>query len=579
MKKLLSFLLILVLGLFMVGCETSNNPSNENDPNTENNTNQNQNNGNENNPNGNENNGNEDDPNGNQNNGNENNNDDDEVITITIKTNSKVVYSDSFMNYELKYSLNEVEKKKEEVLDNIKKATELSELNAIYDDYSNYYKTLEERYIVVEGLYDADNSNEAVVTGYYDLYKLMLDGNLVFDDIDKEIAEGSLAHAYFEGYTDEEIEAIINNENTDEELNKLLMRKEEIKEEIRDSSGSKKNALLEEFVSINKQIVTFVDYDKYEYIEYSDCNDYFRLYSKEDVKVIEQYALQYLLDLDNELYYSDYEPVDEDEYEYAYELQYSSFTDFQDLIKDYATFIGGDFLDYYNGLFNGGYYIICNDRDNGTSTAYQDAGGDVKFVFFGPYYQDSSTFVHEFGHYFTSNLGSDNYSYDLCEVHSQADEALFRLYLLSLDNSDVYKWYEKEFVNLMLDTIIIGLMVREFEETIYASDVESLQDTWDAINEKYDFFSSDDFYDLITDYDNYYISYVTSAICALELYAYGKTEGLEKAKEAYLAICGYNGEGDIEEAMTNAGISDPFGEETILNLVSVITYEMENNWK
>ena len=121
MKKLLSFLLILVLGLFMVGCETSNNPSNENDPNTENNTNQNQNNGNENNPNGNENNGNEDDPNGNQNNGNENNNDDDEVITITIKTNSKVVYSDAFMNYELKYSLNEVEKKKEEVLDNIKK--------------------------------------------------------------------------------------------------------------------------------------------------------------------------------------------------------------------------------------------------------------------------------------------------------------------------------------------------------------------------------------------------------------------------------------------------------------------------
>ena len=131
----------------------------------------------------------------------------------------------------------------------------------------------------------------------------------------------------------------------------------------------------------------------------------------------------------------------------------------------------------------------------------------------------------------------------------------------------------------MLDTIIIGLMVREFEETIYASDVESLQDTWDAINEKYDFFSSDDFYDLITDYDNYYISYVTSAICALELYAYGKTEGLEKAKEAYLAICGYNGEGDIVEAMTNAGISDPFGEETFLNLVSVITYEMENNWK
>lgn len=556
MKKLLSFLLILVLGLFIVGCETNTNPPKDNDKEQEGEIIE-----------------------GDKDKDKDKDKDDDNVITISLKENSKVVYSDAFKNYELKYSQDEVEKKKEEVLDKIKNATKLADLYDIYDDYNNYVNTLQERFSVVSALSDADASNEAVVNGYYDIYKLLLDADIVYDDIDKEIAKGPFAKEYFSDYTDEEIEAIINSESTNEELNALLIRKEEIKDEMGNAKSREKDKLLKEFININKEAGTYLGYDKYGYIEYSDTNNYYRLYSEEDIKRIEELTLKYLLEIDDELYYNGYETDDDEEFDTALNLQYNSFTDYQELIENYAKFVGGDFLDTYNNLLNNGYYIISNDITNGNDTAYQDAGGNVKLVFFGPYYQDSSTFVHEFGHYYTSNLGTDSYSYDLCEVHSQADEALFRLYLLSLDNSYAYKWYERQFVSYMLDTVLCGLMIREFEETVYSTDVTSLQDTWDAINDKYGSLCSDDFYELITDYDNYYISYTTSAICALELYAYGKTEGLEKAKEAYLAICGYNGEGDIVEAMTNAGISEPFGEETILNLVSVITYEMENNWK
>ena len=65
---------------------------------------------------------------------------------------------------------------------------------------------------------------------------------------------------------------------------------------------------------------------------------------------------------------------------------------------------------------------------------------------------------------------------------------------------------------------------------------------------------------------------------ALVLYAYGKENGFEKAKEAYLKLCSYDGLGDIEEAFTYAGLPNPLAEDTIKDVVSVIKNEMENSW-
>ncbi len=252
--------------------------------------------------------------------------------------------------------------------------------------------------------------------------------------------------------------------------------------------------------------------------------------------------------------------------------------DNMDFITEYVDEIGGDFKETFNDLFDNGYYIISNNT-NSYSAAYQDAGYDVRLVFFGYGYQDVSTFIHEFGHYYTSTKGTDNYSYDLCEVHSQGDEILLRLFFLEDDPSDASKYYEYQFVSSLLDTVIDGVMIREFEEEIYKEDVSSLQETWNTINNKYDEFSGDDWYELFIDYDNYYISYATSAMGALVLYAYGKEQGFEKAKEAYLKLCSYDGLGDIEEAFTYAGLPNPLAEDTIKDVVATISHEMENSWK
>ena len=121
-------------------------------------------------------------------------------------------------------------------------------------------------------------------------------------------------------------------------------------------------------------------------------------------------------------------------------------------------------------------------------------------------------------------------------------------------------------------------MIREFEQTVYSSDVTSLGDTWNTILSKYSYLSSSDRYELIIDYDNYYISYATSALASLLVYAYGKENGFDKACELYKGICSYDGYGDIEEALASVNLRNPFEEETFIYIKNIIEQVQETEW-
>ncbi len=550
MKKVLKLLILFMIIVCLFGCEKPNENKPINNENINNN--------------------------GNNNNENQNNNEF-SLVKVEIPDIEDAIISDAFKSFDLSYDISQIEKKKNELIRIIKNAKTVDEINTAYDAFTSYNEEIYDKYIVAEALAYADTTNDILSTVSDDLYEMTINLETALDEIDVEIARSKFANVFFSGYTEEEIEALASKEIDNDELNSLYLQQREITDKFYNASDREKTKLLKSFVNNNKRISELSGYSSNEYIKYSDSNNYYRLYSSEEINDFESYVYDYILDLSNELYYFNYSLTDE-ERSSLNNLLRKSFMDNMDFISDYAEALGGDFLETFNDLFDNGYYIISNNV-NSFDTAYQDAGTNVRLVYFGYGYNDVSTFIHEFGHYYTSAKGTDNYSYDLCEVHSQGDEILLRLYFLENNPSEASKYYEYLFVGTLLDTIVNGVMIREFEEEIYAKDVSSFQETWNKINQKYGDICLDDWYEIIVDYDNYYISYATSAMGALVLYAYGKENGFEKAKEAYLKLCSYDGEGDIEEAFLYAGLPNPLAEDTIKDIVSTISYEMENNWK
>ena len=559
MKKILRLLLLFFAFICLFGCSFSNKPSDNKPIEDDNNVII------------------DDDEN------NENNQTDDEqngnestYVEVKVPNIKSATLSDAIKAFDLSYDKSLVEKKKNEVIEVIKKASSIEEINKAYDDYTLFNDEIFDKYIVSEVLYDADMSNELISSAYIDLYEMTLEISTAIEAIKAEIAKSPFAHDFFDGYTDEEIEAIASKDIDDNELNSLLVSNKELLDEFYVADKAERDSILKQFIKNNKRIAELNGYNSSEYIKYSDVNDYYRLYSDDEIKNFETYVNDYVFALSKEVKALDYRTTDNDELTKVWKF-YKSFENNIDFINSYVKNLGGDFLETYNNLFDSGYYVISSNP-KGNSIAYQDSGTNVRVVFFGPGYHDTSTFIHEFGHYYTSTKGTDHYSYDLCEVHSQADEILLRLYFLLTDPGEASKYYEYLFIDNMLETILDGVMIREFEETIYKDDVDSLQDVWNEINKKYDYCSSDDWYELIIDYNNYYISYATSAMGSLVLYAYAKEYGFNEAKEAYFKLCSYDGLGDIEEAFTYAGLPNPLLEETIKDVLSVIQNEMENSW-
>lgn len=269
-------------------------------------------------------------------------------------------------------------------------------------------------------------------------------------------------------------------------------------------------------------------------------------------------------------------------------LLYNYYGGYFDLLNDYSTLIGGDYYDSFKNLYvSGKYYYSSNKNDSITAYVSHYSDG-TPFMFMSPGYQGLSTFIHEFGHYNAAMVGGDNISYDLDEVQSQANETLFALYLQNsgIKSETILKLYLDAVIFQMADSVINGYLVNELEKWVYTLDYTTFTDggtatlkdyniihkkeldekgypdglsqaQFDALDAskkaltKYDNFAlayhakwneicqginATDKKDLgnldmiLTSYQGYYISYATSAVAALEVYATAYDELKETGK-------------------------------------------------
>ncbi|MDO4543442.1 MAG: hypothetical protein Q4C01_02715 [Clostridia bacterium] len=192
-----------------------------------------------------------------------------------------------------------------------------------------------------------------------------------------------------------------------------------------------------------------------------------------------------------------------------------------------------------------------------------------------------STIIHEFGHYSNFYLNPDTGwnsggSLDLAEVDSQGLELLMlnrAEQIYGAENADSARVYA---MMTAMYVLIAGCMEDEFQQYAYANPDATLED----LNAEYYRIAQEYGFDFLYGYSGtewamihhhfqspmYYISYATSMLGALQVFAAG-TEDYDAACHAYLSIQSRPQYSKFRETLISAGLSDPF-DETLINEIA-----------
>ncbi len=246
------------------------------------------------------------------------------------------------------------------------------------------------------------------------------------------------------------------------------------------------------------------------------------------------------------------------------------------LMDSYANYMGKKYQRTYNNLWKNGYYCFSDAQDSiGTAYVSCDPSLNHQVVFYSPTSQDASSVLHEFGHYFAleNNRKTFNYSYDILETHSQANEFLFLNYLKNN--------YKNKFMKQLGDIKILESVyylanfayIIEVENYVYNKESitsEELRNFVINLNEEYTNLGLkfNQFYWMYPCICSscYYISYGTSSLEAMQF----NTMELDKARDTYIEFCLDSTNKTMEEKWTSCGLSSPFDKESFQNLANYV---------
>lgn len=439
-------------------------------------------------------------------------------------------------------------------------------------------------------LFCADQKDEVVSQSY--LYAKEMKNNAYADymKLCQKVDEASFAYRdrFFEDwsandflqmrqYTDEV--AVINKKNDE-----ILVAYRAL-DPNSESFGADMSRLYVEMVRNNQALAKLFGYSNY--VTFAHEMIYERDYSREDLKLVRNYLQEHLLIICKQAafeFMGDYQAMGMVE-----QLQVSNW-----LSGDYSALSGDPVGAYLSSLptsmknsmskvLQSEYSIFTNDQNAyaGAFTSYF-YGDSYPFCYFGPGYNSAFTVIHEAGHFYAAeHLNGLDVDLDLAELHSQGNEWLFLEAIqnqLSKNVYDVllaYHYYES------LCTIIISVIVDEFEETVYANadsldgSVEQLDGFMKGICARY---GGEEFLaEYVTDVSKYwklvviespayYISYAVSGVTSMGLFCrngYGYKEAVNRYQALVENVL--NKESFLE-TLEKAGLASPFDENLYMNI-------------
>lgn len=380
----------------------------------------------------------------------------------------------------------------------------------------------------------------------------------------------------------ETLESITNN-NADYEL---LERESEILSKYYASDNEQEwRDIFVELVKVRNQIAQSIGYDNYAEYAYSEL--YVRDYTFEDAQRYSEYVKQYIVPL-----YIDM--VNKAQSLKMRGMELSADEAKAGLSKNIAN-ISSELLDTYNYMEKYHLYDIEYSKDKilpGTGVTFGITAMDSEYLFLSPFSEDENmnwtmrAFTHEFGHFNAGmyRMAQGIYtagSIDLAEVHSQGLEVLFLPYYDNIYKSEAQTMRLKTLID-MLDSVISGCVFDQWQKLVYTEPeliperadeiMDEVLTEWGLSNRgngiKWERVSHN------FDSPFYYISYSTSAMAALELYAKSISD-YEDAADIYMNLTIADEKEIFRDTLLRCGLGDVFEEDTF----KLVSDTVAEEWK
>lgn len=322
-------------------------------------------------------------------------------------------------------------------------------------------------------------------------------------------------------------------------------------------------------VKVRAEIAAFCGYESYSDYAYEQL--YGRDYTPEDTARLYGPVKDSVLVLISDCWYSQYDSLNG--------LAPYDTEELLDQVEPYIGQMDGRLGEMFSYMREHG---LCDmDRETGESRAgsytvgMPSYGDSFLFVTRMDDYTDYTSLFHEFGH-FAAFCEDDtpwlfqNSSVDACEIQSQALELLMMHYQEELFGERGAA-VELQAVSDVLDALVTGAMIDEFETRVYADPDMSLEEMnrlFGEINSSYDqwyFYNDGDACYSWVDIPHvfsqplYYVSYAVSAYPALELWLQSK-EDWEGAAGRYMELSALGVCAPYPEALEACGADSIFEE-------------------
>jgi hypothetical protein len=462
---------------------------------------------------------------------------------------------------------------------------DLDAIDAISDQLDEQFELLDAQNSIAMILYYANMEDKALTQQHLDAVDIRTAAADAYTQSVRRIYQsGTPARdMLFEDWTEQDIEMLLKY---DERIAQLQKRNAEI--EVAYRASSQDDVIIPLYIELvrnNNEIAKIYGYDNYYTYAYEVV--YERDYAPEKVEQMRNFAKTHLpasFSGASSRFDKSFGKLDAAGQTKVINFLYNDYNRLNtDYVGEYLKVMPGNLKEHTQHML--GYdsmFVVTNAAMAG---AFTTMIGDRSYCYFGPEYGNSCTVIHEAGHYYASRYSDlGDIPLDLAEVHSQANEWLFLTHVATLMDSKHYTAMASYQMYNSLAMILICLMVDEFEQIVYSTDISKFDAAdFDAIMNQVcsGYFDVEFFKNNVTDVNAYwravvveqpvyYISYAVSSIAALDLYGIAR-EDFAAAAEIYRKLCEEPMEdGGFLESISNVGLSGPFDEDFYIMLKELV---------
>ena len=394
---------------------------------------------------------------------------------------------------------------------------------------------------------------------------------------------------FFEDWTDEQLSEM---RSYTEQVSNFKLANEKLMMDAREldvkKDSQKYRELYREFVKNNNQMARALGYSNY--YAYATKDIYMRDFGPLERRNLRLNVKNYLVPLCKkalEMYEASVKKLSNQDRKRLGAILDDAYNELpKDYIALYLERLGGSTEREMESLFDANNSIFSDSSHSyeGAYTAYLYEY-ERPLCYFGPSYQNSWTVIHEMGHFYAAKyMPYDMINLDIAELHSQGNEMLF-LAQLEDELDQLYQPVVCYQLYSMLANIIVATIIDDFEEQVYCSAITSgvanldFEDIMDMVEQQYGgvSFVSDYITDMTLYWKYvaiespvYYLSYATSGVVALSLYADAR-QNFDGAVLSYRKLC----EETIPmsgflQALTVAGLDSPFQRVTYEDLRTLL---------